>query len=168
MSIALLKRNALAAPFELGFRTQKELESSGGTQGQLMEIHYRDEEAIYLQASPDRVTVIFSTVFQDETDRIFGKVFLQVRCRDTIHVLSGTSASNWSHTLGIRRCPTPTLYSERAPSSLLESRTPAGNPSFAWPAQHRRCRLCHVRFVPPPLQQRRYCIIDHLPYSTVP
>lgn len=78
ISVALFKRNALAAPFELGFKTQKELEASGGTQGELMQIHYRDEEAIYVQASPDRVTVIFSTVFREETDRIFGKVFLQV------------------------------------------------------------------------------------------
>ncbi|KAG1821969.1 Arp2/3 complex, 34 kd subunit p34-Arc-domain-containing protein [Suillus subaureus] len=76
-SISLFKRNALAAPFELAFKQQKELEASGGTQGQLMQIHYRDEEAIYIQASPDRVTVIFSTVFREETDRIFGKVFLQ-------------------------------------------------------------------------------------------
>ena len=43
-----------------------------------MAIHYRDEEAIYIQAAHDRVTVIFSTVFREETDRIFGKVFLQV------------------------------------------------------------------------------------------
>jgi len=42
-----------------------------------MQIHYRDEEAIYVRASADRVTVIFSTVFQEETDRIFCKLFLQ-------------------------------------------------------------------------------------------
>lgn len=42
-----------------------------------MEIHYRDDEAIYVRASHDRVTVIFSTLFKEETDRIFGKVFLQ-------------------------------------------------------------------------------------------
>jgi hypothetical protein len=42
-----------------------------------MEIHYRDDEAIYARASHDRVTVIFSTLFKEETDRIFGKVFLQ-------------------------------------------------------------------------------------------
>ena len=78
MSVALFKRNALAAPFELGFKTQKELEAAGGNgQGELMQIHYRDEEAIYVQAAHDRVTVIFSTVFREETDRIFGKVFLQ-------------------------------------------------------------------------------------------
>ena len=44
-----------------------------------MAIHYRDEEAIYIKASHDRVTVIFSTIFREETDRIFGKVFLQAR-----------------------------------------------------------------------------------------
>ncbi|KAF8159643.1 actin-related protein ARPC2 [Crassisporium funariophilum] len=75
-SLALMKRNALAAPFERAFKTQKDLETSGG-QGDLMQIHYRDEEAMYIQAAPDRVTVIFSTIFREETDRIFGKVFLQ-------------------------------------------------------------------------------------------
>lgn len=82
-SLALLKRNAVAAPFERAFNAQKELEVSGG-QGELMEVHYRDEEAIFIQAAPDRVTVIFSTVFREETDRIFGKVFLQV----SLHALS--------------------------------------------------------------------------------
>ncbi|EGN99013.1 hypothetical protein SERLA73DRAFT_181793 [Serpula lacrymans var. lacrymans S7.3] len=76
-SVSLFKRNALAAPFELAFKQQKELEASGSSQSELMQIHYRDEEAIYVQASQDRVTVIFSTVFREETDRIFGKVFLQ-------------------------------------------------------------------------------------------
>jgi len=77
LSIALFKRNALAAPFESAFKSQKQLESSASGQGELMQIHYRDEEAIYVQSSPDRVTVIFSTIFSDETDRIYGKVFLQ-------------------------------------------------------------------------------------------
>ncbi|KAJ8469338.1 hypothetical protein ONZ51_g9060 [Trametes cubensis] len=76
-SLALLKRNALAAPFELGFQTQKQLEAAGSGQGELMALHYRDEEVIYVQASSDRVTVIFSTMFREETDRVFGKVFLQ-------------------------------------------------------------------------------------------
>ncbi|KAH9848396.1 actin-like protein ARPC2 [Lenzites betulinus] len=75
--LALLKRNALAAPFELGFQTQKQLEAGGTGQGELMALHYRDEEVIYVQASSDRVTVIFSTMFREETDRVFGKVFLQ-------------------------------------------------------------------------------------------
>ena len=77
-SFSLLKRNALAAPFELAFAKQKELAAAGQGQGELLALHYRDEEAIYIQAAFDRVTVIFSTMFREETDRIFGKVFLQV------------------------------------------------------------------------------------------
>jgi actin related protein 2/3 complex subunit 2 len=77
-SVSLVKRNALAAPFEQAFKAQKSLESSGTGHGDLMAVHYRDEEAIYIQAAHDRVTVIFSTVFREETDRVIGKVFLQV------------------------------------------------------------------------------------------
>jgi actin related protein 2/3 complex subunit 2 len=79
-SVALLKRNALAAPFEHAFRAQKELEASGTARGELIQIHYRDEEAIYIQGSSDRVTVIFSTVFREETDRVIGKVFFARIC----------------------------------------------------------------------------------------
>ncbi|PMB68263.1 Actin-related protein 2/3 complex subunit 2 [Beauveria bassiana] len=45
--------------------------------GQVKAIHYREEEAIYVKAAHDHVTVIFSTVFREETDRVFGKVFIQ-------------------------------------------------------------------------------------------
>ena len=88
--VSLLKRNAMAAPFERAFDdfAQRQEEASKFTResapeglaegGEVMAIHYRDEEAIYLKASHDRVTVIFSTIFREETDRIFGKVFLQV------------------------------------------------------------------------------------------
>jgi len=48
-----------------------------------MQIHYREDEAIYVQASHDRVTVVFSTMFKEETDRVFGRVFLQVRLTST-------------------------------------------------------------------------------------
>ncbi|KAJ5724485.1 Actin-related protein 2/3 complex subunit 2 [Penicillium malachiteum] len=89
MKLALLKRNAMAAPFERAFDEFNKLaeEASRYTSesapqgvkegGEVMAIHYREEEAIYIKASYDRVTVIFSTVFREETDRIFGKVFLQ-------------------------------------------------------------------------------------------
>ncbi|KAI9006170.1 Arp2/3 complex, 34 kd subunit p34-Arc-domain-containing protein [Gaertneriomyces semiglobifer] len=70
--VALLKRNALAAPFEAAFTAQQE-----GRDSDLMIARYRDEEAYYIKAQHDRVTVIFSTMFKEETDRIFGKVFLQ-------------------------------------------------------------------------------------------
>ncbi|CZT17796.1 probable ARP2/3 complex 34 kDa subunit [Ramularia collo-cygni] len=87
--ISLLKRNAMAAPFEQAFDEYATLQEQAshftsetapqGVQegGEVRAIHYRDQEAIYIKASHDRVTVIFSTIFTDETDRIFGKVFLQ-------------------------------------------------------------------------------------------
>ncbi|KAI9803970.1 MAG: hypothetical protein M1833_000251 [Piccolia ochrophora] len=88
-SVSLLKRNAMAAPFERAFDEFYQLkeEASKFTSesapegilegGEVMAIHYREEEAIYIKANFDRVTVIFSTIFREETDRIFGKVFLQ-------------------------------------------------------------------------------------------
>lgn len=87
--ISLLKRNAMAAPFEQAFDEFHQLQEEASKYtsesapqgiaegGETRAIHYREEEAIYVKASHDRVTVIFSTVFREETDRIFGKVFLQ-------------------------------------------------------------------------------------------
>jgi actin related protein 2/3 complex subunit 2 len=90
-SVALLKRNALAAPFEAAFATQKQLEAAGlptdgsaPPTGDLKSIHYRDREAMYVRAGFDRVTVVFSTEFQDETDKVVGRVFLQVQSLDHI------------------------------------------------------------------------------------
>ncbi|KAI8905058.1 Arp2/3 complex, 34 kd subunit p34-Arc-domain-containing protein [Gorgonomyces haynaldii] len=71
-NLALLKRNVMAAPFEVAFATQQQ-----GKESSMMAVHYRDNEAIYIRAMADRVTVIFSTQFKDETDKIYGKVFLQ-------------------------------------------------------------------------------------------
>jgi len=109
MSIALFKRNALAAPFEQAFKSQRELESSGSSQADFMQIHYRDEEAIYVQAASDRVTVIFSTVFREETDRIFGKVFLQefvdARRQPSIQNAPQVLYSNRDPPLEIRHLP---------------------------------------------------------------
>lgn len=87
--ISLMKRNAMAAPFEHAYEEHYKLkeeaskytseEAPQGVQegGEVMSIHYREEEAIYVKASHDRVTVIFSTIFREETDRVFGKVFIQ-------------------------------------------------------------------------------------------
>jgi actin related protein 2/3 complex, subunit 2 len=89
--ISLLKKNAMAAPFEQAFDEFQHLQEEASKYtseqapqgvregGEVRAIHYREQEAIYIKASHDRVTVIFSTTFTDETDRIFGKVFLQVR-----------------------------------------------------------------------------------------
>ena len=87
--ISLLKRNVMAAPFEQAFDEFKHLQEEASKYtsesapqgvlegGEVRAIHYREEEAIFVKASHDRVTVIFSTIFREETDRIFGKVFLQ-------------------------------------------------------------------------------------------
>ena len=88
--MSLLKRNAMAAPFERAFDQFFKLQEAASKftsesapegvreGGEVMAVHYREEEAIYIKASHDRVTVIFSTIFREETDRIFGKIFLQV------------------------------------------------------------------------------------------
>jgi len=87
--VSLLKRNAMAAPFEQAFDEYNALRTEAAQYtsesapqgvkegGQVRAIHYREEEAIFIKASHDRVTVIFSTLFKEETDRVFAKVFLQ-------------------------------------------------------------------------------------------
>ncbi|KAH8556061.1 actin-related protein 2/3 complex subunit 2 [Umbelopsis sp. PMI_123] len=77
--VSLIKRNILAAPFERAFKEQEQFEDEKqpNPNPELMAVHYREDEAIHIKASQDRVTVIFSTRFKDETDRVFGKVFLQ-------------------------------------------------------------------------------------------
>lgn len=89
--LALLKRHAIATAFEKAFNRYDELSqhySGSNTYAEeiqaelssepVLVINYRgSEESIYIKPSFDRVTVIFSTIFKDETDKIFGKVFLQ-------------------------------------------------------------------------------------------
>ncbi|XP_002741252.2 actin-related protein 2/3 complex subunit 2-like isoform X2 [Saccoglossus kowalevskii] len=69
----LFKRHCFASVFNTYFDFQ-EREESGHKQAV---IHYRDDETMYVQAQPDRVTVVFSTVFKDDDDVIIGKVFMQ-------------------------------------------------------------------------------------------
>lgn len=87
-SIALLKRNAMAAPFERAFAQYDELAKEAAEKSvdmyapeqstsEVMAVRYRENESIYVKAAHDRVTVVFSTGFRDETDRVFGRVFLQ-------------------------------------------------------------------------------------------
>ncbi|KAI9218983.1 arp2/3 complex [Blastocladiella britannica] len=70
--VPLLKRHAMAAPFLTAFAAQANKETSP-----IATIRFREGEAIFIQALPDRVTVFFATQFKEETDRIFAKVFLQ-------------------------------------------------------------------------------------------
>ncbi|KAK9474915.1 Arp2/3 complex, 34 kd subunit p34-Arc-domain-containing protein [Dipodascopsis tothii] len=117
--IALLKRNALAAPFERAFaqfdtlaaeaaKNALDLSVPEDSGSEVMAVHYRDEESIYIRAAHDRVTVIFSTVFREETDRVFGKVFLQEFVdarRRAIQNAPQVLYSNKEAPLEIRRAP---------------------------------------------------------------
>jgi len=71
-NVALLKRNAFAAPF---YKTFTDIEGKKG--GNLIEIRYRDEEAVFLKPETDRCIVIFAVQFRDPDDVVFAKVFLQ-------------------------------------------------------------------------------------------
>lgn len=69
----LLKRNCFASVFEKYFDFQEK----GETGNKRAVIPYRDDETMYVEALKDRVTVIFSTIFKDDSDIIIGKVFMQ-------------------------------------------------------------------------------------------
>ncbi|KAG9292963.1 hypothetical protein G9A89_016325 [Geosiphon pyriformis] len=109
--LSLIKRNLLAQPFERAFLQQRQFEDENqpNPDPDLMQIHYREREAIYIQAQHDRVTVIFSTLFKEETDRIFGKVFLQefvdARRRPDIQNAPQVLYSNREPPLEIRHLP---------------------------------------------------------------
>jgi actin related protein 2/3 complex subunit 2 len=72
-TIGLLKRNAFAAPFYKTFSDVEAKKAPGG----IIEVHYRDEEAVYLKQENDRVIVIFQIQFKDADDIVLAKVFLQ-------------------------------------------------------------------------------------------
>lgn len=89
--LSLLKRNCFAAPFLETFARYEVLakeqpadpnniygeEARKSSKEPVITLHYRDNESIFIKPSNDRVTVIFSTIFSDETDKVFSKVFLQ-------------------------------------------------------------------------------------------
>jgi len=71
-TVALMKRHAMAAPF---YKVFSDIEAKKG--GNLIEIQYRDDEALYLKPEVDRCIVIFSVRFKDADDVVLAKVFLQ-------------------------------------------------------------------------------------------
>jgi len=72
-NIALLKRHCFAAPFNKVFSDIEGKKPPGG----LIELPYRDGEAIYIKPESDRCIIIFSIQFRDPDDVVFAKVFLQ-------------------------------------------------------------------------------------------
>lgn len=193
MKFALMKRNAMAAPFERAFDEFAQLaeEASKYTSesapqgvkegGQVMSIHYREEEAFYIKASYDRVTVIFSTVFREETDRIFGKVFLQV-CLPVVIILELAIAHPSKEFVDARR---RVLTLQNAPQVLFRSdpplelagvpdlkRQPDGEVSYiTFGKAFSRLMLCSTLTLdssfPPPFDTSAP-LREYLPYSNLP
>jgi len=85
-SLALMKRNALAAPFYKLFDSMS---------GDLVEIQYREDEAIYLKPETDRILVIFSVAFKYADDVVFAKVFLK-EFEDARKSMTNVPAVNFS------------------------------------------------------------------------
>lgn len=123
---SMLKPIILSAPFHRAYNEHSQLASKHKStfqpgmadqapeeRGELMIIHYREEEAIYVQAANDRVTIVISTLFTDETDRVFGKVFLQVSARGPSGCFpSATNCDLFGGGLGIRGCSS-TFFGDR-------------------------------------------------------
>ncbi|KAH3900746.1 Arc35p SCDLUD_003751 [Saccharomycodes ludwigii] len=79
VELSLLKIYVMSFPFQLSINEFLKLNQQGedATSNTVYKIDYRDSESFFIKPSNDRITVIFETVFQDETDQIFGKVFMQ-------------------------------------------------------------------------------------------
>lgn len=76
-----LKRNCFAFIFQKYFKIQ-EAKAEGNYNNDAKEedtakVRYHEDEAIYISAKDDRVTVVFSIIFKDPDDIVIGKVFLQ-------------------------------------------------------------------------------------------
>jgi len=90
-NVALLKRNAFAAPF---YKVFNDIEGKKG--GTLVELNYRDDESVYLKPETDRCIVIFSIRFKDPDDIVLAKVFLQ-EYADARRTMSNAPSVSYSH-----------------------------------------------------------------------
>lgn len=89
-NVALLKRNALAAPF---YKVFSDIEQKKA--GSLVEIRYRDDEAFFIKPESDRAIVIFEIAFHDPDDVVLAKVFLQ-EYQDARRTLSNAPSVTYS------------------------------------------------------------------------
>jgi actin related protein 2/3 complex subunit 2 len=90
-NISLLKRHCFSAPF---YQVFNDIENKKAP-GPLIELPYRDDEAIYLKPEIDRCIVIFSINFKDADDVVFAKVFLQ-EYQDARRTISNAPAVSYS------------------------------------------------------------------------
>lgn len=78
VQLSLIKTLVLSYPFQLAFDEFVQLSNTPDSQSQTLHtVQYRDDENLFIKPANDRITAIFETAFQDETDKVFGKVFLQ-------------------------------------------------------------------------------------------
>lgn len=86
VQLSLFKVHALSYPFTKSieeFKTLQQQAVQGGEEriiqsDTIYHVENRpNQEGFYLNASSDRITVIFNTKFQDYNDQVFGKVFIQ-------------------------------------------------------------------------------------------
>lgn len=80
VQVSLLKVYVMSYVFQLAFDENSRLSDSSEKSQNSSTLHviqYRENENIFIKSSADRITIIFETVFQGDTDKVFGKVFLQ-------------------------------------------------------------------------------------------
>jgi actin related protein 2/3 complex subunit 2 len=169
--ISLLKRHAMAAPFEQAFDEYATLHeqashytSESAPQGvreggEVRAIHYRDPETIYIKASHDRVTVIFSTVFSDETDRVFGKVFLQEFADARRRAIQNAPQVLFRNDPPLELQGIPGLRSGKGEMSYITFGTSSSFLAVASVSTNLRFPVLFPRHLTP---QRRYEVISHI------
>lgn len=71
--VAMLRKLCLGLPLELAMDAQK-----SGKETAVMAIPLRDTDVMYVKGTPDRTILVLSTKFDDPSDAVLGKVFMQV------------------------------------------------------------------------------------------
>lgn len=185
--VSLLKRNAMAAPFEQAFDEFASLQDQAKNYssetapqgvregGEVRAIHYREEEAIYVKASHDRVTVIFSTVFKEETDRVYGKVFLQEFVDARKRGVQNAPQVLFRHDAPMELQGQPGLRGGRGENVgyvTFGKRRRVENPSLLSPVLYSSAKLTTPSLLPssplPPPPHPTETRRNHLPHSNLP
>lgn len=73
VKIAMLRKLCLSLPLEIAMSAQE-----AGKETAVMAIPLRDTDVMYVKGMPDRVILVLSTRFDDSSDAVLGRVFMQV------------------------------------------------------------------------------------------
>lgn len=74
--IAMLRKLCLSLPLETAMSAQE-----AGKETAVMAIPLRDTDVMYVKGMSDRVILVLSTKFDDPSDAVLGRVFMQVSLR---------------------------------------------------------------------------------------